>query len=385
MNLDKLKWRLNEVYQRRWLALPLSTRTTIAYSSFALGMLMLAGAVYFMTRSGIGKTTIEQNDVVLYSSADAAILEPMVKEFEGRTGIMVQLVGDTEATKTTGLVQRIISEKERPRADVWWSSEALGTVALANADALEPFASSAERDLKEGWPSTLRAQDRTWYGFAQRARVIAYNTTIIPAASAPKTLRELTDPKYGNKIGIARPQFGTTRSHIAALIALHGVDPVREFLTKLKNNNVRMYDGNSSVVQALSTGEIHIGLTDTDDVWAGQANKWPVALNYEAADKPNAKVNGLRSLGAIVIPNTVARIKGGPNPTNAQRLIDFLLSADAERLLAQSASKNVPVRDTLAAEFKQLTIPDPAPVTPAQVSDAMKDADALIKELFPLN
>ncbi|MFZ4572919.1 MAG: extracellular solute-binding protein [Phycisphaerales bacterium] len=384
MKLDKLKWRINEVYQRRWLALPLSTRTTIAYSSCAVGLLMLAVAIYFMTRGGLGKTTVQENDVVLYSSADSGILEPLVAEFEGRTGVRVQVVGDTEATKTTGLVQRLISEQQRPRCDVWWSSEALGTMALDKAGVLEPFASASERDLPGGWPANLRAESRTWYGFALRARVIAYNTSAVGSGAAPKTLRELADPKWSNKVGMARPQFGTTRSHIAALIALHGPDPVREFLTLLKNNNVRLYDGNSSVVQALSTGEIHVGLTDTDDVWAGQANNWSVALNYEAADKPTAKVKGLRSLGAIVIPNTVARVRGGPNPTNAQKLADFLLSADSERMLAMSASKNVPVREALAAGFKQLAIPDPAPVTPKQIADAMITADAMIKEIFPL-
>lgn len=384
MSLDKIKWRLNEFYQRRWLGLPLPTRTTIAYSSFCAGLVMLAVAVYFMTRGGVGKSTVREEEVVLYTSADAAIAEPVAKEFEGRTGIKVRIVGDSEATKTTGLVQRLIAEKESPRCDVWWSSEALGTVTLAREGVLEPFASSAERDVPTGWPAHLRAQDRTWYGFAQRARVIAYNTTIVPSSGAPRTLRELTDTRYMDKIGMARPQFGTTRSHIAALVAMHGAEPVREFLLALRKNNVRLYDGNSSVVQALTNGEIHVGLTDTDDVWAAQANQWPVAMNFESADKPTAKVQGLRSLGAIVIPNTVARVKGGPNPGNAGRFADFLLGADVERMLAQSGSKNVPVRENLAVEFKQLAIPDPAPVTPKQIADAMAEADAIIAAVFPV-
>ena len=55
----------------------------------------------------------------------------LVDAFEARTGISVLLVGDTEATKTTGLVQRLRAEQNSPRADVFWSSEIFQTIRLA--------------------------------------------------------------------------------------------------------------------------------------------------------------------------------------------------------------------------------------------------------------
>jgi iron(III) transport system substrate-binding protein len=260
----------------------------------------------------------------------------------------------------------------------------MGTVALAQAQVLEPFASVAERDFPGGWPSHLRGMDRTWYGFGQRARVIVFNSNIIPKGTAPRTLRELADQKLLGKVGIARPQFGTTRSHIAAMVALHGRDQTRAWLEALKQNQVRVYDGNSSVVKGIADGEIVVGLTDTDDVWAGQANAWPVDCVYEAEDAKNLRFTGLPSAGAIVLPNTVARVKGGPNPTNSGRLADFLLSARVERLLAESTSRNIPVRPDLAAQFKSLAVPTPAPVSPQEISESGAIADALIAEFFPV-
>lgn len=384
MNLGRLGWQLNELYQRRWLGMPLERRRAIGVGSATVGVIMLSFSIYWLTRGGGGKAYVADPEVVLYTSADPPLIDAVVKEFEGETGVKVRVVGDSEATKTTGLVQRLIAEKDRPRADVWWSSEAMGTVALAEAQILEPFASSAEREIPGGWPAHLRGGDRTWYGFGQRARVIVFNSNVIPKSSAPRTLRELVEPRYLGKVGIARPQFGTTRSHIAAIVALHGRDQARAWLEALKANQVRVYDGNSSVVKGVADGEIQVGLTDTDDVWAGQANGWPVDCVFEAEDGPKVRAKGLPSVGAIVLPNTVGRIKGGPNPTSSARLADFLLSAKVERLLAESSSRNIPVRPELAKAFKSLAVPVPAPVSAQQMSESAKVADGLIAEFFPV-
>ena len=311
--------------------------------------------------------------VVLYTSADTYVVDAVAREFEAQTGISIDVVGDTEATKTTGLVQRLINERERTRADVWWSSEALGTVMLVKRDLLAPF---TPMDLPSQWPPELKDPSSLWYGFAQRARVIAYDTRAVTSADVPRTLQELTSDTLKGLVGIARPQFGTTRSHVAAIVALRGEQAARDWLIALKANDVKIYDGNSAVVTAIAQGEIRFGLTDSDDVRAAQRNGWPVACVTETPS------DGL-SAGAIVIPNTVAILKGAPNRQAAERLASFLLSADVERLLARSDSGNTPVRTSVAAEFPELAFSQVAPVTPMQVADAMDTADRLIAEILP--
>ena len=66
--------------------------------------------------------------VTLYSSIDGTILREVVAAYEAETGVTVNVLGDTEATKTTGLVERVLAERDRPRADAWWSSEPFGTL-----------------------------------------------------------------------------------------------------------------------------------------------------------------------------------------------------------------------------------------------------------------
>jgi iron(III) transport system substrate-binding protein len=113
--------------------------------------------------------------------------------------------------------------------------------------------------------------------------------------------------------------------------------------------------GNAGVVEAVLKGEADVGLTDTDDVWAAQARGELIRAIYPAHDIEE----GAKGVGTLLIPNTAAIIKGGPNPERAKQLIDFLLSAEVERMLADSVSHNLPLRESVAKDFPQFAIPDP--------------------------
>jgi iron(III) transport system substrate-binding protein len=69
-------------------------------------------------------------EVVVYTSLDKVFSQPVLEAFEKQTGIKVLPVYDSEATKTTGLVNRLIAEKDSPQADVFWNSETGRTIVL---------------------------------------------------------------------------------------------------------------------------------------------------------------------------------------------------------------------------------------------------------------
>ena len=83
----------------------------------------------------------EEKTVVVYTSVDQVYSEPVFRDFEKETGIHVLPVYDVEATKTTGLVNRLIAEKARPQADVFWSGEFSQTIVLKNESVLAPYQS----------------------------------------------------------------------------------------------------------------------------------------------------------------------------------------------------------------------------------------------------
>lgn len=284
-----------------------------------------------------------QQRVTLYTSVDDEFAKLVVAQFEQDTGIRVDLLGDTEATKTTGLVTRLQSERDNPRCDVWWSSEPMGTILLARDGILEP--GSMKGTVSADWPAPLRADDWAWVATAMRSRVIVYAPDRVD--SVPKTMAQLLDPAFKGRVGIARPQFGTTRIHMALLAAQWGVEDFEAWLGALHANGLRMYDGNATVVRAVAMGEIDLGLTDTDDVWSGQRNNWKVDMVRESPGEHDRYL----SIGETRIPNTVAIIRDAPNPDAARQLAAYLVSPVVERLLHESTSGNTPVDPGLREEL----------------------------------
>jgi iron(III) transport system substrate-binding protein len=271
----------------------------------------------------------EERTVTIYVSTDRVFSEPVLREYERRSGVKVNPVYDTEETKSTGLANRLIAERTRPQADVFWSNEPVRTLVLKSRDVLAPYESSSA----DGIPAALRDPDGYWTGFSARMRVIAYNTKLVKPEEAPQSIFDLADPKWRGQVAIADPRFGSTSFHVAALYAIAGDQKMDDFFRRLKENGVRVVDGNSVVRDMVVRGEVKVGLTDTDDVNVALVDGQPIAMVLP--DK--------EGLGVPVMPNMVSFIANAPHPNEGRLLIDYLLSSDVERQLAQSEAVQIPL------------------------------------------
>jgi iron(III) transport system substrate-binding protein len=270
-----------------------------------------------------------ERTVTVYVSTDRVFSEPVLRAYEQRTGVRVNAVYDTEETKSTGLANRLLAEKPRPQADVFWSNEPVRTLVLKSRGVLAPYRSPSAR----GIPAALVDSDGYWTGFSARLRVIAYNTKLVTPRQAPQSVFDLTQPKWRGQVAMADPRFGSTSFHVAALYALAGDAKMDEFFRGLKANDVRVVDGNSVVRDLVARGEVKVGLTDSDDVNVALEDGQPVGMVL-----PDAA-----GLGVPVMPNMVSLIAGAPQVEEGRRLIDYLLSSDVERQLAQSEAVQIPL------------------------------------------
>jgi len=309
-----------------------------------------------------------REEVVLYCSVDQAVAEPIVAAFEQETGIRVLARYDTEASKTVGLVQSLRAEKASPAADVFWSSEVFHTIQLAREGLLAPYYGNETKD----WPAPFFDPNGRWYGFALRARVIGYHTGRVSATGAPKSLEDVLEAKWKGRLVMASPAFGTTGGDVASWFAHYGPERAREMLQRLKANDVRIVSGNSTAVRMVATGQADICFTDTDDIYAGQRNGWPVAMH--PLDQGGQ--------GALAIPNTAALIKGGPHPGAAQKLMQFLLSETLERMLLESDSHNSPVHEVVASGYEQYAISHPLTIDYERVADFLPVAIETAREIL---
>src|SRR6266513_3525758 len=118
--------------------------------------------------------------VVVYVSEDQVFSEPILKDFERETGITIKPVFVTEESKSTGVTNRLIAEKDNPQADVYWANEPVRADALKQRD----VSSAYDSPSAEGIADQFKDPDRYWTGFSARARVLLVNArlTIMPAS-----------------------------------------------------------------------------------------------------------------------------------------------------------------------------------------------------------
>lgn len=303
-----------------------------------------------------------KEEVVVYTSVDREHAEPILGEFQNRTGIVVRAVYDVEASKTTGLVTRLIAEKARPRADVFWNNEFSQTILLREDGVLTSYSSPNAADI----PAQFKDPEGYWTCFGGRARIIIVNTDLVKKEEFPRSIYDLLDSRWpAGRIGMANPLFGTTKTHAAALYAILGGQEARTFFSKIKERGVRIIDGNALVRDLVARGELMMGLTDTDDACVAIDRGDPVAVVFPDQD----------TFGTLIIPSSVALIRGGPHPTEGKLLIDYLVQGQVEDALIKAGFFQTTVRESDAG-------PGCLPITHIKGMDV--SYPEIVKNLLPV-
>lgn len=301
-----------------------------------IAALVLVGVWFSMLPRG----GTDEQLLVVYCAHDQIFAEQILNDFSRQTGIRIQTRYDTEATKSLGLINLIVQERQQPRCDVFWNNELLGMVELQQQGLLEAWQGS-------GWqrmPERFRDPDGYWVGFAARLRVSIFNTEQV--AASEETLQSLFSLEP-SRLAMAKPLFGTTLTHYTVLWHLWGGDRLKAWHQDLRLRGLREVDGNAAVKDIVARGTCDAGLTDTDDVFVAKDDGQPVDMlpvyvsaENVTSERPSQKPD-VRS--TICIPNTVGIIKGTRHRAAAERLVDYLASAESERALAKSRSRQIPL------------------------------------------
>lgn len=311
--------------------------------------------VSFTAVSCTRRESEDSREVVLYSSIDEPYLRPLIQRFEQQTGIKVLLATDQEATKTAGLAERLEAERANPRADVYWGNEIFHTIRLADAGALEPYRPASAEDVPAKWRDPL---DR-YVDIGLRIRVLVLSTRPEnrDLAAKVKGVADFSRPELKDKIGISHPGFGTASGYVAGLYVKLGPDKFRDLMRSWRASGVKLLGGNSVVADQVAAGNLVAGLTDNDDVANGKADGQPIDAVLPDQD----------GLGTLLIPTTIALVKGAPHSGAGKKLIDFLSSPDVEKeliaknFLAYSVHGDVPVRG-MDVDYTELSRQMPAAV-----------------------
>lgn len=311
-------------------------------------------------------------EVTIYVSTDRVFSEPTLRIYEQRTGVKVNAVYDTEETKSTGLANRLLAEKKNPQADIFWSNEPVRTLILKERGVLARYQSTSA----SGIPAIFKDTEGYWTGFSARLRVIVYNTQLVKPDEAPKSVFDLADPKWKGAVALADPRFGTTSFHVAAFYAELGDERADEFFRKLKANGVKIVSANSVVLDMVARGEAKVGITDTDDVSVALEARQPVAMALPDQD----------GIGVPVMPNMLSLIAGARHPEAGKKLIDYLLSAEVERMLAESEAVQIPLHTGVEGpkSIPPLSSFKPMTLDYARAADRVEDVTRRLQPILGL-
>ena len=226
--------------------------------------------------------------VVVYVSHDQVFSEPILRDFEKETGVRVRAIYDTEETKSTGAMNRLIAEKNNPQADVYWANEPIRAEVLRQ----QGIAASYISANSEGIPAAFKDPNGYWTGFAARARVLLANKN---ASAKPESVLAYADPQWHGKSVIANPLFGTTTTQIAALFVLWGDERAQTFMDAMKANGTKIAPSNGDSADMVARGEFAFSLVDSDDAVNRVRQHEPVELIY-----PD---QGSDELGCFLVPS----------------------------------------------------------------------------------
>lgn len=331
----------------------------------AMAMLLMIGCSEGAAVPQGGSPAAADDALVVYVAHDRQFSEAALEAFTEETGIKVRAKYDDELTKSLGLVNLLLEEKDSPRADVFWNNELLGTMDLVDAGVIEPYKGA-------GWsrmPEQYRDADGLWVGFGGRLRVWIVNTDKIE----PTTQAIVDRMRSGDlsHVTMTKPLFGTTRTHYTLMWHLLGGDTVKAWHADVRERGLIESRSNGQTRNLVAEGECDIGWTDTDDYFGAVDRGAPVAMvPSRVSDTHLRNIVGVAyDSMTICIPNTAGIIKGTKRREKAEKLVDWLSSQANEIRLAKSEARQIPL----------------GPVDEMELPQDVRDLVPLAAEGFDLN
>ena len=291
--------------------------------ALALMLLLLAGCGTAGELAAFAPDDAER--LVIYTSHKEEVYGPIVKEFQQRTGIWVEVV-----TGGSGeLLERIAMEAEAPACDLMFGG---GVESLAAYEGcFEPCTPAGVEFLR----GVGLSEDSLWTPFSSLPLVLIYNTRLVSEGEVTGWA-DLLDPRWKGRIAFADPTVSGS-GYTAALTLFSCIEGEDwDILARL----VRNLDGGAlsdsgDVVGSVRSGSRYIGVTLEETALKQRSPE--VGIVYPAE-------------GTSAVPDGCALIKGAKHPENARAFLDFVLGRDVQELLVSDLSRRSVRTDVHAPE-----------------------------------
>ncbi|BAC14680.1 ABC transporter substrate-binding protein [Oceanobacillus iheyensis] len=259
------------------------------------------------------------DSITLYSPETPDLTKQLAQKYEEVHGGKVNV----HYAGTNVLVNQMMAEKGNPQADVWYGG-----------GGILPFESAVDKEIitsfipesAEDWEVIengikMKHQDGYYTGVELFVLGFSYNADLVSEEEAPKTWEDLLDPKWEGKIQFPNPAAsGTSTLMVLSYMMQYGEEEGWEYFQKLKDQANSIPDSGSAPTKAVAMGEAHVAVGFDFMAYEHQANGETV--DFIVPDK------------TPILSNPMTLVKDGPNPEGGQKFMEFMLSEDAQQILA---------------------------------------------------
>ncbi len=276
--------------------------------------------------------------ILLYNGQHPQVTAELVSAFERQSGIAVSVHTDDGIV----LADQLLQEGRSSPADVYLTENSPELVTIDEHGLLAALAPSTLAQV----PARYRAASGHWVGIARRISALAYDPALVRVSELPKSVLELAQPRWKGKIAIA-PTDSDFPPLVGAIIARYGRQAAVSWLAGLKRN-AQLFQDDESVVAAVNRGDVATGIINHYYWYRLRLEVGPGAMRSALYFFPNEDVGSIENIsGAGVLASS-------SHPLEAQAFVSFLLSPDAQRILARGYDFEYPTRPGISAN-PQLT------------------------------
>jgi iron(III) transport system substrate-binding protein len=285
---------------------------------------MIARLALIAALASAGSTAFATEEVNLYSYRLPELLKPLTDAFTEETGIRVNV-----AHMSSGMVERLVAEGDRSPADLVFTVDIARMAAVVDAGVTQPVKSE---QLSEHVPPAYHDPDGEWWAMTTRARVIYASNERVKDGEVT-TYEDLVDPKWKGRLCTRSGMHPYNISLTAAYLFHHGHDATKAWLEGLKANLARKpQGGDTQQIKAIWAGECDIALGNT--YYMGKMLADPEKRAWGESARIVFPV--FEGGGTHVNISGVAMTKAAPHPENALKLMEFLVSAEAQKIYAEA-------------------------------------------------
>ncbi|MBQ7535033.1 MAG: extracellular solute-binding protein [Stomatobaculum sp.] len=268
----------------------------------------------------------EEKRLSIYTSHKREVWWPIVKEFEDRTGIWVEV---TEGG-TNELLERIYEEREHPEADLMFGG---GVESLQYySGVFTPYRAEGSDRLDR----QFEAEGDFWTPFSALPLVLIYNPKLVEAEEL-EGWSDLMAPMFRGEIAFADPRrSGSSLTALLTMIRARGTGErvLEEFALQLKGKQL---EDSGEVPDAVADGTALAGVTLEE-----------TALKRIAAGQNLTIVYPVE--GTSAVPDGSALVAGAAHSENAKQFLDFTLTEDVQNLIVERFCRRSVLKDAAASE-----------------------------------